>query len=334
MIDLNNCEVKHALNKKFEPFEVKSIKPFIANEKSDFQSSNTVLYYGIFTGENAQNLNALGSLRTIQPNTLVIFNYMGEDLNFQTFQGYEIRTKFDASHFTYNLKIAGLGETVNTRSQIASFFDFSEADVGLYKVENGNIYANITNTAYSVNANAFYLNDNLTGIVENAGYLKSALISSFRECPNLKEVKLLGLNNVSANCFYKSGLDLDLVDLPNVDTISGNLSFAEITGNQGKTLVLPKLEVIPSNVVQTFSRAGHNISLPICHSILGLHSFQYYTGVLDMPSLINQMGSNSFVNCSANVTINTNIVMQTINSGSPDANLTYAIGRGATVNYS
>ena len=232
---------------------------------------------------------------------------------------------------TYNLIIKG-ATNVGTRVLLAEKFSFVEADIIGYEIIGSDTYATINNTDYKLLTNIFSDDLTITGLIETAGHLTELDDFSLKDADNLVELNCIGLKTVGDGALRGCGLLLP----SNINTTSwetiGTNGLRDIGYELGYNWYFPSL--ITTNAV--FINDKVNVYLPRVKALTPSDFFAF-EGTIDVPNVVSlgSPGVNTgiFTNIVSGSIINIDISQKTINSGQPDADLIYAIGQGAVVNY-
>ena len=215
---------------------------------------------------------------------------------------------------TYNTYIGGVSATISTDALLATKLGISVARIENFTIDGSDIKCKITGSYY-IPDSAFKSNKSITKYIDYDGLVTSIIKEGFRES-TIVEISL-------PNCIK--------IDEYNY------LSFYNCTSLT--TVSLPKLTTINT---QTFMlcTALVTLDLPELTNVKGVFSFANMTSLttLNIKKCINLgenvANNNIFNTIKIGVIINTNIALQTCNSGSADGDLQYAIAsRSAIVNY-
>ena len=236
-----------------------------------------------------------------------------------------------------NLFIGGVSSVVNTPALLSAKFTFLESEVDGFTIDGNDIYATINNTNYTALEKCFRDDLTITSFKETDGYLTVLGVQAFRGCTALVLLDAIGVTTFYRELVFGCSL-LHIKDilLPNVITMNAiNSAFTGINISLGETLNFPLATTLTGS--NTFRFFRYTINLPECTTFGSVDTCAFGNGILNIPKVTNLGGTvldNSvFRLCSSGLVINVNTAQQTINAGSPDGDLTYASGRGATINY-
>lgn len=318
MIEFDRCETEKLIRTYFEGKKVESIKPVYIDDVSSFRTG-----YFMYYGEIDRN----------KQTSPIMFNKVKNEADFTAFNGYEIKVQSKLADKeveifflddplsyddfgllnTSSLSVGGLGSTVTTKADFATFFNFTEGDITEFKIFGPDIYVNLSVTTYEVLNSAFKNNTDITFLKDNSGALKRLHNQCFYNSTNLSYVTANSLLDIGSSSLRNTGCER--FDFPECNIFSGTGDFMS-NNSKLKTINLPKLTVSPSN------RSFNN------NPIMSL---------LNAPLLASLGGSTgndtSLGNIASGCVVNVASALQTIDGGSPDGDLVYAAGRGAVINY-
>lgn len=255
-----------------------------------------------------------------------------------------------------NLIIGGLGGvSINTKSDLVSKFSFSESDISKFDIVGNDVRATITKDSYYILIYAFRNNTSITSIKETSGFLKDGdgfgfQPSVFEGATSLVSAEFAGVLSLGATTFSGcSSLSPSNLKLPNAIANRAFPGMFNSLKNDGTTLNLKSIKSInlypvASNtafqgsslntidlsellILSVKASSGTNGMFALNHSSILLWKLQTLGNTPDEITYI----FNGFLSTVKKIYIN--IAMKTINAGNPHADLTWAIGKGATVYY-
>jgi hypothetical protein len=242
-----------------------------------------------------------------------------------------------------NFFIGGVASQLPTPASLSAIFSFNQNFyVKGFKIVGSDVYVELfctTNFTMINNATIFKDNPLITYIKETTGKLVGTNVSSnfLFNCANLAEVYLVGFTTTHTSCMSNcNSLDVNKVYLPNLTNPGYALLSNTALYGSGKTLNLPKVNAILNNDNTSFNNFNGTINLLSLTTIPNYFLNKIF-GTINIQNCISlgspSVNNNVFLGCDSRTTINIHNSMATINAGAPDADLVYAIGRGATVNY-
>lgn len=217
-----------------------------------------------------------------------------------------------------NTIIEGAGIQFKTAKDIVNQISgdnltLTESDIFNFKLVGDDIHFYVIKK-YTLKDNAFKWNENIKSYLDLDSKMESVGHGSFLWAPNIKEIQLNGVLDISGSSFQTNGLEN--ISLPNCTTHLLTSSVGAFYYNSNlKEVSLP---VITNLVPSTFNRCSNIelINIPLCTD-------------LGDPAVDN----NIFYLVNPDCVINIHNSMETINNGNPDADLVYAENRGITINY-
>lgn len=236
---------------------------------------------------------------------------------------------YDNAH----VKIGNMGGIISSSDILITYFH-SILTVNKFAIKDNNVYAYISgNAIFELKASAFK-SSGITFFETNGINMVRCYDNAFQHCSNLEYFISTSCKYLHAYVFYGcSNLNANLCDFSSVQVFAKNGFTSSCLPNT--VLKLPSITAIDTYGFQGMPssvRIEMN-SLVYAKAIsLGKMSCEIYAPILN--ELGNDFTNNNvFYLISGSAKLILPLALSTQNGGSPDADLSYAISRGVTIEY-